>query len=357
MEIPQGDDHKEEQEELEGKTKQFTALEAQLRMMGSKVDRRRQDLYRARDRSLAAQKIFQSINENVALADSIAQQGLLEFLDGNNSRATDLVQQAEKISDLPPIKALVAFVRGSISQKEKKLTDALQQFQLSNQFAGQSQNGPLALDAGMKMAECLLQSNEPAKATDILRQTAQMAQQLKVPVQERACADMLAKANASMQNFEAALQAATRVLQLTQQLGFVKFEAADLYNVGLFTFMLKRHGEAASILRQAKEKLPGNAQPAFEKEVLFTLAMAQLQIGETSAAQSNLRNAIPKAEQSKDWNKVVVGYQQLAQIAAGSGNVDAARGELERALKVAENLNNSEMRKKIKDQIRDLKRG
>ena len=41
--------------------------------------------------------------------------------------------------------------------------------------------------------------NEPAKATDILRQTAQMAQQLKAPVQRRACADMLAKANASMQ--------------------------------------------------------------------------------------------------------------------------------------------------------------
>ena len=79
-----------------------------------------------------------------------------------------------------------------------------------------------------------------------------------------------------MQNFEAALQAATRVLQLTQQLGFVKFEPADLYNVGLFNFMLKRHGEAASLLRQAKSKLPGNPQPAFEKEVLFTLAMAQL---------------------------------------------------------------------------------
>ena len=43
-----------------------------------------------------------------------------------------------------------------------------------------------------------------------------------------------------------------------------------------------------------------------------------------------------QAEQNKDWNKVVVGYQHLAQIAAGSGNVDAAKGRLERALKIAE---------------------
>ena len=184
-------------------------------------------------------------------------------------------KKAESISDLPPVKALVSFVRGSISQKEKKLTDALQQFQQANQFAGQSRNGPLALDAGMKMAECLLQSNEPAKATDILRQTAQMAQQLRAPVQERACADMLAKANASMQTL-AALQAATRVLQLTQQLGFVKFEPTHLYNVGLFNFMLKRHGENCFLIASSKVKLPGNPQPTFEKEVLFTLAMAQL---------------------------------------------------------------------------------
>ena len=59
----------------------------------------------------------------------------------------------------------------------------------------------------------------------------------------------------------------------------------------------------------------------------------------------------------QDWNKVVVGYQQLAQIAASTGNVDAARGELERALKVAESIKNPEMRKKIKEQMRDLKRG
>ena len=35
----------------------------------------------------------------------------------------------------------------------------------------------------------------------------------------------------------------------------------------------------------------------------------------------------------------------------------AARGELERALKVAESIKNPEMRKKIKEQMRDLKRG
>ena len=56
LSIPEGEDNKDEREELESRIKQFTALEAQLLMMGAKVDRRRQDLYRARDRSVAAQK-------------------------------------------------------------------------------------------------------------------------------------------------------------------------------------------------------------------------------------------------------------------------------------------------------------
>ena len=59
--------------------------------MGSKLDRRRQDIYRARDRSKAAQNL-PDIGENVALADSVAQQGL-GVLDGNTLAGTWFKEQ------------------------------------------------------------------------------------------------------------------------------------------------------------------------------------------------------------------------------------------------------------------------
>ena len=54
--LPEGEENNEEREEIQAQIKQYTAMEAQLLMMGSKLDRRRQDIYRARDRSKAAQK-------------------------------------------------------------------------------------------------------------------------------------------------------------------------------------------------------------------------------------------------------------------------------------------------------------
>ena len=97
---------------------------------------------------------------------------------------------------------------------------------------------------------------------------AQIAAQLNNPVRLRAASALLAQSHAALKNFEAALQAATRTLELTQKLKFNRLEAIDLYNVGLFNLMLKRPTEAVSLFRQAKDKMDAT-EPGFQKELLF----------------------------------------------------------------------------------------
>ena len=56
--------NKEEREELQAQIKQYTAMEAQLLTDGFEVrSSSKEDIYRARDRSKAAQKIFQDIEK------------------------------------------------------------------------------------------------------------------------------------------------------------------------------------------------------------------------------------------------------------------------------------------------------
>ncbi len=334
----------------------YQALEGQLMMIGSRNDRNRQDLYRARDRAITAQGIFNGLGEQVAHAQATAHLGMIELADGKNNAALERAKEAEQLSEHGNITAMVHSIRAHVAQREGKLTDAIEQFSQANKKAGEIGNAPLALESGLKLGETLLMSKQFPQAADVLRQISGMAQQVKNPVVERASCDMLAKAHANTRQFEAALTAASRALQITQKMQWAKLEPMDLYNVGLFNLMLGRHSEAAAIFTDAKGKLPGNANPNFEKEILFNLGMARLQIGEISAAEQNIRAAMPKASALKDWDKVLVGHKQLAVIAQRNGNIDQAKKELEAAQLVAEQTNRPEERKAIKDLIRDLRR-
>ena len=207
----------------------------------------------------------------------------------------------------------------------------------------------------MKVGECLLGSKQLSKASDVLTQVSRMARQLKAPAQERAICAMLAQAQGGQQNFEAALQAANRSLEITKQLGFAQLESVDTYNVGLFNLMLKRPTEAVALFKQAREKLPANSSPNYVKELLFNLGMSQVQIGERQAGEQTLQAALQPATTAKDWGKVMLSHQQLAELARDSGDINSAKNHLDSALKVANNTNNKEARKQLKDKIRSLK--
>ena len=170
----------------------------------------------------------------------------------------------------------------------------------ANELAGQANQGPLALEAGLNLGEVMLIAGQHSKAADVLARVTQIAQALRNPSRERAATSLLAQARASLKQYEGAIAAGQRTLQLTQSLKFTRLEAIDLYNLGLFHLMKGSPTEAVSLFRQSRPKADAT-NVGFLKELLFNMGGALTQIGENSAAVEAFRAALPAATQAKDW--------------------------------------------------------
>jgi hypothetical protein len=333
--------------------KEDKALQAFLKLNGSKLDARRRDLYRARTRATEALEMYRGLENKQQQAESLSQLAIIEFNDGKDNAALDRVNEADAITDIPPVKARTSFIRGLLHQKGKQFQEALNSFHQARELARQSGRGPLVLDAGMKVGELLLMGQQFTQAADELSKIAQLAQNLKAPVQERAACVLLAQAHASSQNFEAALQFAKRTLQLSESLKFEKLIASDIYNIGLFNLMLKRPSEAVALFKKSRERADGN-NVGFLKELYFNMGQAQLQIGEKSAAEQSLMQALPPSLSSKDNRKLLVAYQQLGELANERSESAKSSEMYNNAMRIAKESNNKEAQKAIKERMKAL---
>ncbi len=328
-------------------------LRAFIRLSGSRLDARRQDLFRARVRAQEALELYRELETPPQQAEALGQLALIEFNDGKPNASIDRVNQADELSENPALRALTTFIRGLVAQRDKNLEKATEYFEQANQLAGQSGRGALALDAGMKMGEVLLTAGNTAKAADVLNRVVQIAQGIRAPAQERTACAMLAQAHASLQNFEAALGVAQRALQISTTLKFQKLIPADLYNVGLFQLMLKKPSEAVAILKQARQLADATNVP-FMKELLFHLAQAQLQIGERSAAEETLAAVMKPIQATQDGGRALVVYQQLGELAKARNDLSRAKQMYNQALNVAKQVKNKEAQKALKERIKSL---
>ena len=57
----------------------------------------------------------------------------------------------------------------------------------------------------------------------------------------------------------------------------------------------------------------------------------------------------------KDWTKLIVGHQQLAELAKERGDVDEAQSQYNQAIRVAEQTKNTEARKRLKERLKSLR--
>ena len=325
-------------------------MQAWLLFAGSRLDLRRQDLYRARDRAVDALKMYGALEDALKTAELHAHLAQIELQDGNPNAALDRANQAQAAADVPPIQAQAEFVKGHVARRERKLPAAIEHFKKANEIAGRNGLGPLALDAGLNFGETLLASGQQSTAADVLNRVVGIARQLQNPVRERAATALLAQAHASLRNWEAALESGKRTLDLTRALKFERLESVDLYNIGFFNLMLQRPTEAISLFKQSRGK--ANAQDAsFMKELLFNLGQAQLQIGERQAAVEALQQSIGASTAAKDWAKVCGANRSLAAVAEAQGDVPRTRSFLEAALKAADTGNLKEERKEIRRKL------
>ena len=328
-------------------------MQAWLLLAGSRLDLRRQDIYRARDRANDALKMYRGLDDKLKQAEILVHLGMIELNDGNPNAARDKAGEAVELANIPPILSNAAFIRGLVAKKERRLQEAIEQFRKANELAGQANQGPLALEAGLNLGKTMFEAGQHSKAADVLARVTQIAQALRNPTRERAATALLAQARASLKQYEGAIAAGQRTLQLTQALKFTRLEAVDLYNLGLFHLMKGSPTEAVSLFRQSRSKADAT-NVGFLKELLFNMGGALTQIGEHSAAIEAFRGALPAATQAKDWRKVVGANRQLAAYAAGSGDKNAAKRLLQAALAAANSGNLKEERKAIRKQIDSL---
>ena len=337
--------------EREEEDKGFNAF---LSLSGSRLDSRRQDHYRARERATAALELYRELDSPVQQAEALAQIALVEFNDGKPNAALDRVTEADKLTEAAPLRALTSFIRGLVAKQSKQVDNALQHFTQANQLAGKAGRGALALDAGIQMGEMLLASRQLPKAVEVLTQVQQIAQGLKAAPQERLICAMLTQAFFNQQQIENALKAGQRALQISHATKNRQALPADLYNVGMAHLMLKNPSEGVALLKQSLQ-LVDKKNVNLVREIMFNLGQALLQVGETSEAEKVLSQALQPIQQTRDANKALAVYQVLGDIASNRKDNARATKMYENAISVAKQTKNKEAQKVLKEKMKNVR--
>ncbi len=336
-------------------------LLAWLLYNGSRIDLRRQDLYRARDRATDSFKLYQALGLTPRSAEVKNHLAAIELQDGNLSAALDAVKEAEELGkvkledgkegSIPGVVATAEQVRGLVARRQGKLDEAIDHFRRANEIAGATGLAPLALDAGLSFGEALLAKRQVDKARDALERVLQIARSLRNPVRERQAAELLAQAEAALRHFDKALPLALRTLELTKALKFDQALPIDLYNAGFFYFVSNKPTEALSYFRQAEDRVAQLGKHPVVKELLYFKGMAHLQAGQIDDAKKSLQAAIKPLQDAKDHRKMVSTLEQLAGIEEKQGDPATAKKLLNDALGLAQQADLKEERKTIKKRL------
>lgn len=328
-------------------------MQAQVLFSGSRLDYRRQDVFRARDRARDALTLFKAMDNKLKAAEVLNHISLVELSDGNANAALDLAKEAEELAPIPPIQANTEFVRGLIAKRDRKLPEAIDNFRKANELAGNAGMGPLALEAAINLGETHLMAQEPDKAADVLNKCIRISQALRNPVRERAAASLLAQAQALLQHWQAAMTSAQHTLDLTRKLKLERFVAADTYNVGFFALQSGKDNEAVSLFRQALQT--ANPQDlVLQREIQFHLGTTLKKIGETQQARVALQACLDPAQKTKEPRRLVEAQSELSDILKAQGDKQGAAALLKAAIATAEANDMREARKGLRRKLDTL---
>jgi tetratricopeptide (TPR) repeat protein len=337
-------------------------LKGWLLFAGSRLDLRRRDYYRARDRAKDSLVLYGAIGDKLKVSELHNHMGMIELQDGNPTAAWSCADAAlregtieQKQPDgegrravLPQTAANAEFLRGLVRKHERKWSDAAEHFQRSNEIAGNTGQAALALESGINLGEVLLVGGDHAKAADILQRVLQIAGSLNNAMAQRRSATLLAQSQAALKNFDAALNWSKQTLQMSQQMKLEQFIPVDTYNVGLFTLMKGNNTEALALLRQAKSIANLQRDAHFAKELLFNLGVAALRVGETQEAANAFNQCRPAAQAAKDARKFVAASLNLGKILKAGGRSEDANKVFQEGMQAAESAGLKEERKALR---------
>ncbi|MCB9684316.1 MAG: hypothetical protein H6735_04660 [Alphaproteobacteria bacterium] len=339
-------------------------LTAWLLFNGSKIDLRRQDLFRSRDRANDAMKLYEGLDNKGKVAEVRNHLAAIELQDGNLAAALEHANAAEELAKvrtedgqtgvLPGILATCEQIRGVVARRQGRLPDAVEHFRRANEVAGSTGIAALALDSGLSYAEALLASRQVEKGRDALERVLGIARALRNPMRERQATELLAQAEGALRHFDKALPLALRTLELTKALKFDQALPVDLYNVGFFYFVQNKPIEALTYFRQSEERVGALGQHPIVKELAYFKGMAHLQAGEIDQAKRTLANGLRLFQEAKDWRRMCSALEHLAGIEQRAGQVDVAKKLLSDAIGFAQQGDLKEERKNLRKKLEAL---
>jgi tetratricopeptide (TPR) repeat protein len=335
-----------------------------LLFAGSRLDTRKRDYYRARDRAADAIKIYKALDLPIRAGEVYNHLANIELLDGKPEEALKQVNEAVtcgqvkgedgKTYVVAPIIAHAEQVRGLVARRNKDLKKAIEHFKKANEHAGQAGIAALALDSGLSLGEALLAAKNFENAREVLRQVTKIAMSLRNTVRERRSCELLAQAEGALKNFDAAIRLASRTLELSSQLRFEKSIAIDHYHLGVFQYRANQHSDALENLNRAHEQIGGLGEHPVLKDIVFFKGLCLLQTGDLEAAQETLTEGYKLAQEARDWHKSIGSLDSLAQIAKKQGDTGTARKHLTDALAIARKASLKNVRAEIRRKLEAL---
>ena len=326
---------------------------AWLTFAGSRLDFRRSDMYRARDRAKDALRGYTELGDKGKMAELENHLGLIEHQDGNANAALEHLRLALEAQNTPPVQANAEFIRGLVARQAKKPADAAEHFRRANEIGGNVGMAQLALEAGFFYGEALVASQQVQKAADVLLRVAQIAQSLQNHQRERATVALLAQVRGMLHQYEGALQMAQRSLQLTQELKLERFVPMDVFNVAFFQLQLGRNTEAHALLGKARAMVSDSDDANFRRELHLQFGVAALRIGEQQQAIDGYGKAVTLAQATKAWPRLIEAAEALADLHVLRGQKPEAAKLLTQALQACEAGNLREERKGLQRKLKE----
>ncbi len=340
-------------------------LLAWLLLNGSKIDARRQDFYRARDRARDALKAFEALSDTQRVAECHAHLAQVELADGNPTAALEAAEAAMQASSrqgddgrtivAPAIFAQAELTRGAVARRGGQLDEAIQHFRRANEAAGQTGLAALALDAGIALGESLVAKRDLDQADQVLRRLVTAASQLQAFPRERAAAELLAQVSAARKDLKSAVQLGQRVLQLSQGLRLAHAIPVDLFNLGVFLFAQNKPAEALPFFKQSAQRL-GNTEHPIRRDLAYYTGIAALSTGDLDGGRPALQSVLPalRSNVSRDPNKLLVALERLAAAEAAKGSRDDAKAHHTEAVGVARTANLKDQRRELQKRLEQL---
>ena len=166
-------------------------LTAWLLFAGSRLDLRRQDLYRARDRANDAIAMYGALDNQHSVAEIYNHLASVELQDGKPAEASEHIRKALELGQvdgpdgqklvIPGILANAEYLKGLVVRRGGQPAESTKHFQKANEIAGSTGMSNLALDAGLALGEALLASKQMDKARNVLGRVLQIAQRIRNP--------------------------------------------------------------------------------------------------------------------------------------------------------------------------------